>query len=509
MFLVNNPLTSSANKIASILSIFITILISGCGGGGGDAGSKTGALTPDSIIISNTTGTSQTNTQAITVTNGQPTTFTATATYIGGPNQDVTGRVTWTYDKNFIGNIDSKGVVTIKSVGVSTVQASLDSKTSSIQFTVNPLASPLGVQAVSDASSVTLSWVAVADATAYNIYFAGNSGVSINSTKVSSNSPAYVHTGLAPGTTYYYRVSAIDVGAESPLSAETFSFVYNNKGSPAATLAATGNMSTPRSKHTATALADGKVLVAGGLNANVNTFLASAEVYDYTLATPGFSTTGSMTVARYSHTATLLPNGKVLVAGGGNAATTDYYSSAEIYDPALVAGGVTGTFTATTGSMAVGRINHTATLLPNGKVLIIGGNGKLGVVKSAELYDPATQSFGPTGDLITARYLHTATLLADGTVLVTGGRDAANALSSAELYDPGTGKFSAVGDLLAASYAHTATLLPDRTVLIAGGFSTSALKRAELYDPASKKFTTTGSLNVSRNYHTANLLFHF
>jgi len=124
-----------------------------------------------------------------------------------------------------------------------------------------------------------------------------------------------------------------------------------------------------------------------------------------------FEETGSLATARYFHTATLLPNGKVLVAGGAIGYTP--LASAELYDPA------TGTWTATE-SLHTARFFHTATLLPNGKVLVAGGAGN-GYLASAELYDPATETWTATGSLHTARDLHTATLLPNGKVLVAGG----------------------------------------------------------------------------------------
>jgi WD40 repeat protein len=134
-------------------------------------------------------------------------------------------------------------------------------------------------------------------------------------------------------------------------------------------------------------------------------------------------TTGSPNVMRWQyHTATLLPNGKVLVAGGAGSDT-----SAELYDLA------SGTWT-TTGSPKNARIYHTATLLPNGKVLVVGG-ADAGILATAELYDPATGAWTLTGPLNTARYIHRATLLANGKVLVTGGQGTTgSALASSELY---------------------------------------------------------------------------
>src|SRR5882724_9558163 len=147
--------------------------------------------------------------------------------------------------------------------------------------------------------------------------------------------------------------------------------------------------------------------------------------------------TGSLNTARYPHTATLLPNGMVLVAGGFDT-SLNALDSAELYDPA------SGTWTVT-GSLNIGRTYHTATLLPNGMVLVAGGFDNTFIASaSAELYDPASGTWTATGNLNNARAFHTATLLPNGIVLVAGGHDGptftpSDILSSAELYDPASG----------------------------------------------------------------------
>ncbi len=259
----------------------------------------------------------------------------------------------------------------------------------------------------------------------------------------------------------------------------------------------TGSMAGARFAHTATLLPNGKILIAGGYNGTA--FLTSAELYDPAHGT--FSATGSLTTARYTHTATLLPNGKVLIAGGyGNAG---YLPSAELYDPS------TGTFTATSGNLGIARNLHTATLLQDGKVLITGGSNGASL-SSAELYDPIAGTFSATSGLLTAaRAYHTATLLPNGKVLLAGGVDAGVYLASAELYDPAARTFSATSGSPAAARAnHTATLLPNGAVLIAGGYNGSSyLSSAELYDSTGGGFTSTnGSLNSSRYFHSATLL---
>jgi hypothetical protein len=182
---------------------------------------------------------------------------------------------------------------------------------------------------------------------------------------------------------------------------------------------------------------------------------------------------------RYWHTATLLPNGLVLVTGGNNG--SDALANSELYDPAA------GTWT-NTGSLATARANHTATLLPNGLVLVTGGLVS-DYLNSAELYNPAAGTWTNTSSLTTARGYHAATLLPNGLVLVTGGINNSNGyLASAELYNPAVGTWTKTGSLTFARYGQTATLLPEGLVLATGGYGISSdlasdfLDSAELYD---------------------------
>jgi hypothetical protein len=266
---------------------------------------------------------------------------------------------------------------------------------------------------------------------------------------------------------------------------------------------ATGDMGTERAAHTATLLANGKVLIAGGFNSADN--LATAELFDP--ATGTFAPTGAMTAARSLHTATLLDhgpaatNGKVLITGGSIGFLSDL-AKAELYDPA------TGTFTAT-GAMSEGRSEHTATLLANGNVLVAGGAAD----NVAELYDPATGTFtATTGELIVGgRWGCTATLLSDGTVLIAGGRDAEDVydafpLNDAELFNPATGTFTATSGMTQFRYNHTATLLKDGKVLLTGGFNGFPVQDAELFDPTTGSFSRTGFMGTARAEHTATLL---
>jgi uncharacterized repeat protein (TIGR02543 family) len=259
-----------------------------------------------------------------------------------------------------------------------------------------------------------------------------------------------------------------------------------------------GSMATARYCHTATLLADGKLLVAGGfIFDGSGSNVTSAELYDP--ATGLWSTTGSMNNARYNHTATLLANGKVLVVGGysGNSSLT----SAELYDPS------TGLWSMT-GSLATGRYAHTATLLANGKVLVAGGKEGGSALSSTELYDPVAETWIRAGSMSCARSYYTATLLANGKVLVAGGEGISYAgLSSAELYDPATGLWSATSSMATVRSGHTATLLANGKVLVAGGYDgNSSLTSAQLYDSTTGLWNMAGSLVNARNSHTATLL---
>jgi len=257
-----------------------------------------------------------------------------------------------------------------------------------------------------------------------------------------------------------------------------------------------------RSGHTATLLVDGRVLVAGGTGTPPSAELFIPESNEFV------PTGGGMVYPRSGHCASLLPDGRVLIVGGGDA-NANVFRTAEVFDP------VTQSFI-TTGNLNQARIGATATLLPSGKVLIAGGQDSGDtLLSSAELYDPRTGSFTLTGHMHMPRAQHTATLLSNGKVLLVGS---ISDTGSAELYDPASGVFSATGSLIQARAHHTATLLPNGNVLVLGGTQIMlpggggaaaapvSLASVELYDPAKAVFHTAGKLLIARDSQSATLL---
>jgi N-acetylneuraminic acid mutarotase len=221
-----------------------------------------------------------------------------------------------------------------------------------------------------------------------------------------------------------------------------------------------------------------------------------------------WSLAASMQIARSSHTATPLANGAVLVVGGSSGQCSPgcvfpiVLASAELYDPAA------NSWTSA-GSLATARDYHVATLLPNNKVLVAGGYTGHAGTATAELYNPATNSWSSAGNMATLRMQHTATLLANGKALIVGGTDGQGAyLASAELYDPVSNTWSPAGSMATGRAIHTATLLPSGKVLVAGGTTgTEPLATAELYDPVANTWASAGSMATARtNGFTATLL---
>jgi WD40 repeat protein len=266
-----------------------------------------------------------------------------------------------------------------------------------------------------------------------------------------------------------------------------------------------GNMVQGREGHCAVLLPNGTILIAGGETST--SALKTAEIFDP--LTDTFSPIEEMTSARWAFTATLLQNGKVLIAGGYD--NTNAQANAELFDPA------TNSFTRIQ-NMTSARMHHTATLLASGKVLLTGGwssESPITVLATAELFDPFTNTFTATGSMSAVRAMHSASLLANDKVLILGGASPMFSVASAELYGPASGTFTDAGLLNGKRHLHTATLLPSGSLLVAGGIHEFSgpdapefehLSSAELFDPASGNSIFTGSLETGRVGHTATLL---
>jgi hypothetical protein len=307
------------------------------------------------------------------------------------------------------------------------------------------------------------------------------------------------------------------------------------------TWATTGTMNTGRLAHTATLLANGRVLVAGGISSADQT-IASAELYNP--ATGMWTVTGSMKVARYGHSAVLLPSGKVLVAGGITGTSGGMVTAeAELYNPS------TGKWTRT-GSMEAPRYLQGAALLQNGQVLVAGGISSSVAIASAEIYNPATGQWAFTSSMNDARATQAA-LLENGEVLMAGGAVTGNTaelysngiwtltnnmvfshpsvksvaltdgdglvyggnLASyvAEFFDPSTGVWTATHNLGINPPSGSLTGLNTGNVLLAGGSIHVGTEYVEqtgchLYNPSSNAWSGTGSMHQARSAHTATLL---
>lgn len=276
-----------------------------------------------------------------------------------------------------------------------------------------------------------------------------------------------------------------------------------------------------RRGHQGVILDDGRVLVAGGLFEGQP--LASAEIYDP--EADAWTPTGPMATPRLGHSLTKLRDGRVLAAGGSaidsdetvaGGQTIRTAASAEIYDPA------TGAWQAAQ-PMGSPRFEHTATLLGDGRVLIVGGFGPTGdgdetaPLRSTEIYDPAANAFVTSTDLTEGRANHAATQLSDDAVLVTGGSGGERgdfSLASAEIFDARAGTWTTVGAMGGTRTGHTATRLDDGRVLVAGGESVQrgsrrSLTSAEVFDfdlGATGEWRSAGDMSCPRSEHSAVLL---
>ena len=294
--------------------------------------------------------------------------------------------------------------------------------------------------------------------------------------------------------------------------------------------AAAASSAQARASHTATLLNDGRVLVTGGVViVSSTTYLASAERYDR--VSNSWSAAGNMQTARSGHSATLLADGRVLVTGGANAAQTAL-SNVEIYNPA------TNSW-ALAASLPAARSRHSALLLPDGSVLVAGGgpttlsrydpalnswsdlpttavtgtaallnSGKVLIIDtaSAKLFDPATNGLSNAGAMPTTRADFAVVVLADGRVLTAGGRVALNTSSAVDIYNPATNTWSAAAPMSVPRTAPMALLTNGQVLVVAGSNNSGTLNSAEVYDPGTNTWAGAGNLTIGRSDHSATRL---
>ena len=508
------------------------VLLIGCGGGGGGGGGGETSSTVSTPVVTTLAATSITPASAILNGNVSPDGLATTVWFEWGADPSfstIPGYLTFfsTPPQSVGSGITIQPVYAVINTGfmIGTtyyyrVVASNDSGTTRgaiLSVHQAPFVTTLAATSVG-ATTAALNGIVTPNGLATNAWFEYGTDSTLASTTsttsqsvgsaITSLSVNAVLAGLTNGTTYYYRLAASN--STGTTKGDIASVTTGTAPGPGE-WTTTGSMVVPRSSHTATLLPNGKVLVAGGY-APIIIYLSSVELYGSTTGT--WVDTGSMGTARVGHTATLLQNGKVLVAGGKDYGICSYggcfphySSSAELYDPATGTWDNTGSFTVLLGH----GTGFTATLLSNGKVLVAGGHNILGALSSAELYDPTTGTWTSAGSMATARWYHTATLLPNGKILVAGGIDNTDGItSSAELYDPATGIWENTGSMAVARREPSATLLPNGEVLVAGGWKgggdSGYLASAELYDPATGTWDNTGMMVAPRSSHTATLL---
>ena len=444
--------------------------------------------------------------------------FVATGTYADGHSADVSGSVAWTSSAPAVADIGAAtGLANALTPGTTMLAATSGATSGTLALTT--VAATIQAMVIAPATlqtgvGITRRFVAT------GIFSDGSTADVSASATWSTQSPgiASVSNGAASGLALGSTGTTATLGSAS--ASATLSVTTN-------TWTAAPAMPTERvAGHTATLLPSGKLLVVGGVkSAGVGT--AAADLFDPVNAT--WTSAAPMNVMRASHAATLLADGRVLVTGGStvsSAVAKGYVNdtSAEIYDP------VANTWTPTP-PMSVARSHHTATLLPDGKVLVVGGENLQYLVEpTAEVYDPATHAWAaPRTQPLAPRSRHTATLLPSGGVLIAGGFDIVNGLltptSTAELYDPvlhtrittvpdGQGgsttvttitgglDFTATAPMAIPHDGQSATRLPDGRVVIVGGNTT----QTEIFDPVAATWTTQGSTAATHTAHGAALL---
>jgi hypothetical protein len=425
--------------------------------------------------------------------------FTATGTFTDASTADLTSTAQWSSSAPAIATVNATGGSALAvAPGQTTITATSGAISGSatlnvaaatllsIAVTPNPFSTGVGIArsmmaigTYSDGSTpnltTTATWTTL-DPTVATVTGGMVNGVSQGSTTVAATS------------------AAISGSASLSVTTNTWS--------------SGGNMQRGREGNSATLLPSGKVLVAGGYLPGLNGPGSTAEIYDP--ASNTWSYVASMAHPRAVQTATLLPNGRVLIAGGVDSGPAPL-ASAEIYDP------IANSWS-TAGSMNCGRAGYTATLLPSGKVLVAGGilGNQLQVcatgTTTAELYDPTTNIWSVVANTLAARYGHTATLLPNGKVLLAGGTHyftgTSTTIPSAEIYDPSANAWSATGSMSVQREFHTEAVLANGTVLVTGGTTdgANALSSTESYNPVANSWSTAASMSTARLFHTATTL---
>lgn len=418
----------------------------------------------------------------------------AIATYSDGTTGDVSSSAAWVSSATSVANVGpTTGLVTASALGSATITASIGSITSSGPLSVvSKVWTPTGQPNIFHAANPA---VVLPNG---NVLVAGTSNCNANA-PMSSELYDYVSgtwtlTGSMVRLSCPQSLTLLNNGTVLAIGPDTTSsvgaLVAEIYDPASGTWSTTGSPIEAQLGAPATLLQNGNVLLAAGLSNGSRT--GDMEIYDSTAGT--WAVTGSMSVARTEHTATLLADGRVLLSGG--VANTGITNTAEIYDPS------TG-LSSPTGSMSESRSSHTSTLLQSGLVFVAGGidSGVVGGVGSpgsefalsgTEIYDPVAGTWSSTENMTTSRIAHTATLMPDGQVLLTGGFEyesysqgyfyTTGPQSSAELFNPATGLSTATGSMADARATHDALLLPNGSVLVVGeALNYTLYYTAELY----------------------------
>ncbi|WP_342373760.1 Ig-like domain-containing protein [Myxococcus stipitatus] len=409
--------------------------------------------------------------------------FTALARYSDTSTEDVTSTATWRTSDGVIATVNGAGLATgVAAGGPVTLTATYSGFNGTARLTVTkPPPALTSIQVTPATASVIVG--ATRQFSAQGKYADGTTeDVTARATWTSSDgtlatvSGTGLGTGVATGGPVTVTATLAGISGTAQLSVTGWT--------------SAGSLSTTRDLHTATRLASGKVLVAGGRNGSAP--LSSVELYDP--ANNSWTPVKGLSNGRFSHAAVLLTAGYVLVTGGVGA-----YVNAEMYD-------LESDNWYFAGIMSGGRSGHAMTVLASGDVLVTGGTDGTNPLATVELFDPLTNIWRNVSSMGTARTNHTAVLLSSGKVLVSGGKSGAANLTSAEVYDPATNTWTPVASMATGHGLHAATLLTSGKVLISGGHTLTDAASAEVYDPATNKWTTTGAMSVGRGSHTATQL---